>query len=373
MRPMFSVSVLIGAAWLWWLTWRRGVELSGLLLNAGALDGVLWAFLAWAMVSAGLAGWTDPGITRLAVLGAYLTAFYVVRIRYTPGQVAGGAVLAGWVLLGIGAIEAVYRVSHGLGDGLWLFCNPNLYAALLVLIVPIGAATLAGRERWAWLVLGISVMAATQSRGGMIALAVALLVLAWPGLRPALRWASVGAGAALAPASLLIRPSTVELRLEGFATAWAAFCARPVAGWGPGSYAGMVHPGDWFYSHNMLLTVGAEMGLLGLAALGLVVWQAWRIRHNGPWWAWAALVGFAVHSMVDEPLWFWGPGLGVMALLALLSTKKGETAMSMFKKCPVCGKDTVAYHCDTCDAGDCDGRGAEGGCWHCSDPECSCT
>jgi len=47
-----------------------------------------------------------------------------------------------------------------------------------------------------------------------------------------------------------------------------------------------------------------------------LLWQIWQ--HRRPGVAWAALCGFAVHSLVDDPLWWWAPGLGAVSLLAIM-------------------------------------------------------
>lgn len=331
-----AVSIGLGVAWAaWLLVTARGPGPAIVVTNWRAcwnriidqlspLELALWCFLVVALLSGIFS--VDPRLSlwRIGVLLAYLVAFYVVRRRYTAHDIARGVVLAGWILFGIGLVEWVYRWWHGLA-AIWLFCNPNLIAMLWVLVIPVGLGHLRGRDLAAWGVLGCTVMIATNSRGGVLGLAVALLVLYWPRLWPVIRYSSVASlltGAVLLVAS---RPSTNETRMIAYGSALAGFLGRPVLGWGPGTFALLPHPGDWFYSHNMILTVACEMGLMGLMALAVLLWEIWRMRDTAPRWVLAALAGFAAHSLVDEPIWFWGPGLGVMALLALLSQRDRRT------------------------------------------------
>lgn len=96
---------------------------------------------------------------------------------------------------------------------------------------------------------------------------------------------------------------TLDLRVEWVhdyyfmlkRVAWRAFLERPLTGWGPNTFPvimargrewGIVVPSAYFESaHSQVLSIAAEMGLIGLAALvafwALVLRGMWPGRDNG--------------------------------------------------------------------------------------------
>jgi hypothetical protein len=62
--------------------------------------------------------------------------------------------------------------------------------------------------------------------------------------------------------------------------------------------------------------------LVGLAALGFAGWQLLQLVRSHPWaWQTAVIAGLLVHSLIDEPLQFWGPGLAFVVAVATLDIK----------------------------------------------------
>lgn len=217
------------------------------------------------------------------------------------------------------------RIAGPLGD-------PNFFAQILIVLVPIGLA-LAAESRGAQarvlalvataLILSGAVL--TYSRGGALALGcVLLLTLASRRIRPR----QVGLGAAaillllvLTPPEFVRRLGTIGEILPGSEevldpdssflerklyalTAWRMFLDHPLLGVGAGNYT--VHfdryadevgfasrdyetPGEVHYPHNLYLEIAAETGLVGLAVFVAAVVAAVvslrraraALRHRG--------------------------------------------------------------------------------------------
>lgn len=123
------------------------------------------------------------------------------------------------------------------------------------------------------------VVAATQSRGALIGLGIALLAGYTPRRIAPL---ALLASAVVFVGATIIRPGTMLSRVDYWREGVALFAAQPLTGWGSSSYStsldsdsaeaqkmnaitertGMPH------AHNALVTIMAENGLVGLAAFG---------------------------------------------------------------------------------------------------------
>jgi O-antigen ligase len=192
--------------------------------------------------------------------------------------------------------------------------NPNLSAAILLLGVPWGSAYLI-----------LAGLVATQSRGALIGLATAAVVA--KGRRARLPLIAilvlvVGGGVAL-------RPGTVAARFDHWREAWRLFVARPLAGWGPGSYLAVSTIPNQNHADSALLTVLAEQGVIGaLALVPLVVAVVRRCRRLygvEPILGLAgSLLALGVQNLVDDTwLWPW-PALLLGINLAVLWRRVDE-------------------------------------------------
>lgn len=191
------------------------------------------------------------------------------------------------------------------------FLNPNMLCTYLTLSL----ALLAGAAREGWLrpgparglgaLVGLA-LAFTLSAGlGAVALLGAALSKAQGARRLAVR----GAAAALALLAFAatwvtwgapLRPSG---RLLTWLGAWDTFSRHPLlgAGWGTApchvTYAHVSGPLLTFTdAHNVLLSVGAQAGVVGLAALGWVLWESSAALRGAPArpLAWASALGVAL-------------------------------------------------------------------------------
>jgi putative inorganic carbon (HCO3(-)) transporter len=249
-----------------------------------------------------------------------------------------------------GAGETQELVGFGeivTGRALGSFGHPNVLATFEGLALPAALAIgLSGRPGWrvpALLAFGaaLSGLALSLSRGGLLAAAGALLMmLAWPPFRRAAAVAAlVVAAFAVTGATpfgdiqqvetLTARLSSVTYSAGGVDQRFQVWDATPemiedhqLIGVGEGGYPdaapqyGLVNlnsSGTFEHAHNIPLTIAAELGLLGLAALlwltgalVLVLWRAYRRSH----YAERALVvaiaaafaALALQGMVDYTL-----------------------------------------------------------------------
>ncbi|HXV58919.1 MAG TPA: O-antigen ligase family protein [Gaiellaceae bacterium] len=196
-----------------------------------------------------------------------------------------------------GAVE--YRVAS-------FFPHPNQLAGFVVLFVPLSVGLYAVFEsrlaRAACVLLGLLAVPAalvTYSRGVLVALVALVLVLArsrkaWPLVAAAVVLVVVLAPAAwqdrVASVSSLDRPE-IATRLDFWSAAWSMFQSSPVVGVGLNNfdvaYVELERTGRSFLpgtglappesAHNLYLNTLAEQGLLGVAALALLILAAGRM------------------------------------------------------------------------------------------------
>ena len=197
--------------------------------------------------------------------------------------------------------------------------DPNFFARMLLLAIP-PAAILAFQAREAWqrraaffaTAVITGTLAATYSRGAMVALAVMAAMM----LKVLhVRWQSTAAvGVALLvvlvllPASITQRFVTIEEFLPGheetidpdssfqerrllMSVAWVMFGANPIGGVGAANYTARYDDyvgrtsssfrqygdaSDRHYPHNLALEVASETGVIGLVAFSALVVACWR-------------------------------------------------------------------------------------------------
>jgi putative inorganic carbon (HCO3(-)) transporter len=201
------------------------------------------------------------------------------------------------VALSYAALRGALDYMRGVNvqDGrLWgpvagLMGNPNDYAMNMVTFAPFALVRACSPgplgRRWlaaAGTVMMLAVVVFTKSRAGMLGVAVMLAVLVWHAgrLRPTLM-AAVLAGALVAAP---IVPASVWHRLSGIVSqadddrgsrearkllmreGWHTFLTHPLTGVGVAQFRNYNPPGRaeaWHETHNVLLQVLAELGILG--------------------------------------------------------------------------------------------------------------
>jgi O-antigen ligase len=230
--------------------------------------------------------------------------------------------------------QVAFRPDGNLG-------NANLLGALIAMAAPLAVARAlrGGAFALAWrasvLVLAAGLVVSTSRSGGVGAVAgcAALAILSLRGR--ALRLAAVAGPLVLVAALALILASPLRLlnadpgpsRLHLWPDAVRMIATRPITGWGEdttGLVFGRFLSADWSpgvtfdRAHSGPLDVAATQGLLGLAALGVVLLVGlrgiWRHRFaDGVGPLAAACVGYSASVAFNFD---WAPATGAFWLLA---------------------------------------------------------
>lgn len=309
--------------------------------------GALGAFTAWS--AATLLAARDP-LTGVSELKEWLVAVAVTllalryaespaRARRLLGIVAlTGALVGAWMIVAAatspyGMVLAVLLKKVDLPWG-----RTNYLAGLLVIALPLTLGLMGsaarGRERLGWgllLAAQAAGMLVSASKGGIVALAAALLVAFASGGRA---WRAAGLAAlalfafgtalfAFGPLQEVVRyrlqESAVDYsvgeRMDLYVLAWESFLRSPV--WGLGlnnfSVASNHLTGVDTVPHNFQLGFLSELGAVGMAlALAWVLAfarDAWRARlAEGASRAlgvgvWGAFIGFAIHNQFESTIY----------------------------------------------------------------------
>lgn len=226
--------------------------------------------------------------------------------------------------------------------------NPNVMAGALVILLPTPlAALLFGWQQLSKLTRGLAgvtalfmsgILILTQSRGGLMALAAVLLVMAllrwrrgWllllaSAIPGAIALQLLGAGVVLNALTTNNSFGGIENRLEIWSRAWYMIQEFPFTGIGMGSfqevtdmlYPLFLSPSGIPHAHNLFLQVAVDLGIPGLIAwlaiLMLVSTTAWQIYSYGRavgdnWLAGlgagllCSQVALAVHGLTDAVTW----------------------------------------------------------------------
>ena len=186
------------------------------------------------------------------------------------------------------------------------FENPNDLALNLASFLPLAMMYVKRRGPFLKRVasLGITVLMLgaiifTKSRSGMLGTAAMMVVylLVTRSLKPTTMIGLVMAGMLVLPIlpdSFWYRMSSItdeskdttgsaEQRWELMQKAWAVFLDHPLTGIGAGQFQNFAYPGEkrtWRVTHNAYLQIGAEIGILGLAAFIYLIVRAFRAA----WW-----------------------------------------------------------------------------------------
>jgi O-antigen ligase len=279
-----------------------------------------------------------------------------------------GAVGAGAFISAIIGLESYLTNVVLLHNAEWRtfgpFINPNAFAGYLLVAIP-ALLFLALNERsdilrgclWVMSAAAVSALFLTGSKGGILAGLVTLGVLtarlvaqAGPSRRRArLLGASAVALLVLLAVALAAPPIRQRLISAGGESHSALFrvytwlgalrmaSAHPLLGWGAGTFdsafAKFAVAGYTRQAHNDYLQMGAETGLLGLAAYLLilvgVLYKGWKMPARGTSGAalsvacWAAALGFCLHSLVDYDFPIIATGVTVWLLMGIGSTVSG--------------------------------------------------
>lgn len=239
------------------------------------LEGSLFLYVLAILGSAGLSGSLAVGIGRAGIWFAYI-GFYLLAQRWTDEEIHRAAALA----LPLYALASLLPWE-----------NPNVIAFHLL------GLTLLAMPAWNWKLytwLLLMLGGWLSSVGGVLAALIA-------GSPYTLRF-TLCVVTPLALLGFFFNPAGYGYRLQFWAAAWRDFLSSPLWGVGPGNY----HLNGWWHAHNLIASTAAEMGLIGLLALGLLIWTMARRWATLPAGAAAVVLAYGAWSLVDEPLHFWG-------------------------------------------------------------------
>ncbi|MBI5597099.1 MAG: O-antigen ligase family protein [Elusimicrobia bacterium] len=341
---------LAAAALLW--AWREG-DRPDFEAARGPLWRPLWAFLA-AAAAADLLG-RDPGhslrylnqdLHKVWVAALLSVAFARERPRALPGVMAAAAALAaligaGQYLSTLGALPWVRMRAHA-------FVHPVTYGEQMAVLALGALAALQAGPRSGGRRLPAAAAAAlfglalflSNTRGAMLACAAgaAAMLFLRPGARKAAAGVLLGAGAlyfimdflrndhsmtleavrTLAQGRLPVGQSFERLTLWDVAVRMGL--DHPWTGAGVNNYRTLLpsyHRGSfedfttsWGTAHNLYLHHFAERGLVGLGALGWLLWamaaRAFERARRSPgfWtlWAWGTTVAFLLMNLTEVAL-----------------------------------------------------------------------
>ena len=309
----------------------------GLPILRSTLTGVLlFLMAAWSLRTRADVTTALRGLSGAAVITGGLACV----------QQVGGASTSSGFITSTGSL--VSRVAGGFG-------NPNQLGGYLVLLVPLtGAAALIDR-RWrilhlAGLVLAVGGIAASFSRGALLALLITPLVLL-RGRRlllmapVAMLALGVGVPSVMTERFAIGGQEGAEIagRRDIWSTTFSIWADQPLLGTGlggfPGTYAEVRVSGKQFlantqyepppHAHNLALQLLAEQGLVGFIAFGavtvLAARHALRLRRSAERLGavlggalLASLLGMLVHNLFDVTLVENG-GVLIWGVLGLLS------------------------------------------------------
>jgi putative inorganic carbon (hco3(-)) transporter len=326
---------MVASLWIW----RDELHPKSILLHPLSM-----ALAAWGLVAFMSSGWAaDPSAADQRfneIARSFLLFFIVATFASTSWKALRSAAVALVVTAGVLASLSLYQVATGRYDQQFgrfaavqfghiyervsdariagPIDDPNFYAQILLLAIPLGfALTTITRRIWLRVALGAASVAAlvamlfTYSRGAMLAFAVMLCLL--PFAVPSRRRLFAGAFLVMALFLLLIptdfgrrlgtvggtlggtsgveRDSSVEKRKLLATAALQMFADRPIHGVGAGNfsehypqYARSIgssspqydEPGATQFPHSLYLEIVAETGLIGLAAFALALLVAFR-------------------------------------------------------------------------------------------------
>jgi O-antigen ligase len=244
----------------------------------------------------------------MIILWTGFIAVHYVTLQLPQRTVRAGLRAVGWIL----AAQVLIEVAITQSRARYLAGNPNVLAAWLLPLLFTAPVT------GAWSVASALATLATGSRGALLGVSVAFCAQ-----KPISPWLLLVGGLLGAVLLAFARPSTTMNRLGTWTEAADLALERPVTGWGPRTYTELArnephHP----HADNLMLTVAAEQGIVGLAAWAwLAASVAVLVRRSTAPARWSILA-VAVHQMVDCTL-FW-PWAGILTMAALALVVRGD-------------------------------------------------
>lgn len=303
------VGAVLALAWVALVVGRRGAVPQ----LARDCPGLFWSAVGFVALGAVSAWWaTDSGQT-FTDLGRLVQVVVLLLVTYTAASTGSGfrLVLGGYLLAS--ALTSVYSIATGgyVQNGrLGGLFDPNYFAASLIpaILVSIFLLLTQGTPRGRLLagavaVIDLTAFVLTQSRGGLVGIAVALLagvVLAGRARPRVLALVLVVIAGALGYYAVAAPSHVTSNSSSGRAGEWRIalrmFGNHPLGGVGLGNF-GIVEPSyatqtlnlervrfvvtDQQRVHNTYFEVAAELGIVGLLVLLAVLGSSIRYAQRG--------------------------------------------------------------------------------------------
>jgi hypothetical protein len=207
--------------------------------------------------------------------------------------------------------EPEHIVDAALNIGRATFVNPNTAAAILLLGLTFDQVK---KKRYWLLLMGL---VATGSRGALLGLLLAGVILLWRKIPAARKLPAVIVIGGVAAVMLALRPDTVWARLDHWQEAARLFLASPLIGWGTSAYMFVARIPYQVHADSAPLTLLAEHGLAALVFVPLI-WLAVKRWPLAPFWTRLGLLALAFQNLVDDtwlspwPALLLGANLGIL-------------------------------------------------------------
>ncbi|MDE2856217.1 MAG: O-antigen ligase family protein [Chloroflexota bacterium] len=337
-----------------------------------ALDPIM---LLW-LLAIGASMLANPEVLRRGLIALWFVATYIGAWYFLQDWIANRPSCKELIvdgLLGAGLMVIIFSALEILHTGRLLqpvsiMGNSNALGSVLVVIIPFALRKVwrarAGAHRAVWRIysaIAIANLILTLSRGAWIGLFAAcamllLLLLAHFGLLSPTRflvwWQKrkeltrrlallssiavmlcVLCAAALVVHSFTLKERSADLRTEIWQSAIIQFSDAPFTGHGlfafgrnNGRHLSIPPAQSYAHAHNLPLNVAAEMGILGLSALGATVLltvqrlrRIWHVKTGEDRLDWiffvAPVIGLAVHHFFDVTAMM--PAVALLGILTL--------------------------------------------------------
>ncbi|MBW4436405.1 MAG: O-antigen ligase family protein [Pleurocapsa minor GSE-CHR-MK-17-07R] len=316
-----SIGLWFMGAYLLGITCLTGLLRGGALKRTHVLDallagGVLMVVFGGAQLSLGLQSATPTLVRPVGTLGNpnSLAGVIVVLLPIAITRLLTVRAPLGRVLLTVYALALLVLLAASFSRGGWIGGFTGLVVLGLLLAARGGYLSRAGVSRW-W--------GARSGRGRGIVVAVVAAGIV-----------GLVAGAIAFTGTFSLGGRSLDLRTFIYESAITQFAERPLTGHGLFTFgAGLARLNPTpptephSHAHNLPLNVAAELGLVGLLALGLsavaiivLARRALRAASSREYrllaGACAGIVAFAVHHLTDQPAM--NPAVMVTLLLALV-------------------------------------------------------
>ena len=330
--PLPRMVVGVGLVVVW------TIASAGVQTRPDRVEWLLAGTMVWGALSAIWVG-SSPLAAKEAI-AVWITAGLLFSICRRAGEMDRRRALS--VLLAGAAVVAAAVLVEAAGAGLrvgGLLENPNVTAALLVPILPVGWRFLHRLPawRWGWTALVAAGVVGTGSRAGLLAAVVAIGVML---PRGRLRLTGLVTGSALAGGVLAWRfisqPDVLAWhRISIWQAVLKIWWQRPLTGVGPGGLVEaaaaerILHPDEIGryqfvigYAESTPLAILVQLGLVGLGLAGFTLafwlWSSRRGRTNDSSVGVAGLAATATMALfhdlltIDPVLWWWAVLAGLV-------------------------------------------------------------